>query len=103
MPGLLGMTPLFPNRPPTATRSVGTVPWYRDGYRRLSVRAGPDVPSFEDPMIRAAVVRGALAGTRIEDLDRTLNRELWPLGYLARLEPSPTDRFVVLVEIASGR
>jgi hypothetical protein len=86
-----------------ATRRIGAVPWYRDGYHGLSVRAGADVPTFEDPMIRGALVRGALACKRIEDLDRVLNRELWPLGYLARIEPSPRDRSLVHVEIASCR
>jgi hypothetical protein len=84
-------------------RRIGAVPWYRDGYHGLSVRAGADVPSFEDPMIRGALVRGALACKRIEDLDRALNRELWPLGYVARIEPSPRDRSLVHIEIANGR
>jgi hypothetical protein len=54
-------------------------------------------------MIRGALVRGALACQRLEHLDRALNRELWPLGYLARIEQSPRDRHLVFVEIANGR
>jgi hypothetical protein len=54
-------------------------------------------------MIRVAMVRGALACRRIGDLERALNRELWPLGYVARLERNLTDRSKVHVEIASGR
>ena len=86
-----------------ASRRIGAVPWYRDGYHGLSVRAGADVPSFEEPMIRGALVRAALACKRLEDLDRALNRELWSLGYLARIEQSPRDRRLVFVEIANGR
>ena len=97
------MTPQSPLRPTFATRNLGAVPWSRDGYHRLSVRAGAEVPSFEDPMIKVALARAALACERIEDLERALNRELWPLGYLARLEPSKTNRSIMLVEIAGGR
>jgi hypothetical protein len=84
-------------------RRVGSVPWYHGGCHRLSARAGADVPTFDDSMLRGALVRGALACQRIEDLDRALNRELWPLGYLARVERSQTDRSIVIVELASGR
>jgi hypothetical protein len=69
----------------------------------LTVHAGTDVPSYDDPMIRAALVRGALACSRIGDLERALNRELWAFGYVARLERNLTDRSVIHVEIASGR
>jgi hypothetical protein len=54
-------------------------------------------------MIRVALVRGALACRRIDRLERALNRELWPLGYVAHLKRDLTDRSVVLVDIASGR
>jgi hypothetical protein len=54
-------------------------------------------------MIRVALVRGALACRRTSNLERALNRELWPLGYVARLERDPIDRSAVLVEIVSGR
>lgn len=86
-----------------ATRRLGAVPWYHDGFRGLSVRARADVPSFDDSMIRGALVRATLACERIVTLDRALNRELWPLGYVAHLEPDVADRAVVQVEIAVGR
>ncbi|MGA3057796.1 MAG: hypothetical protein ABSE70_07145 [Candidatus Limnocylindrales bacterium] len=69
----------------------------------MTVRAGTDVPSFDDLMIRVALVRGALACRQIDGLERALNRELWPLGYVAHLERDLTDRSVVLVDIAAGR
>ncbi|MGZ6267245.1 MAG: hypothetical protein ACXWNR_01590 [Candidatus Limnocylindrales bacterium] len=79
------------------------MPWYHGGCRGLTVHAGPDVPSFDDPMIRVALIRGALTCGQIGGLERALNRELWPLGYIARLEHDLRDRSAVLVEIASGR
>lgn len=92
-----------PPRPASGPRKLGPVPWRQSGCRGLTVRAGTDVPSFDDPMIRVALVRGALACRRIGNLERALNRELWPLGYVARLERNPEDRSAVLVEIVSGR
>jgi len=47
-------------------------------------------------MIRAALVRGAIACKRVDQLGRTLNRELWMIGYLARLEIDVSDRTVVV-------
>jgi hypothetical protein len=86
-----------------STRRLGPVPWYHDGCRGLAVRACADVPSFDDSMIRGALVRGALTCIRFDALDRALNRELWPLGYVAHLERSGPDGAIVQVEIATGR
>jgi hypothetical protein len=84
-------------------RRLGPVPWCHDGHEGLSVTAGADVPSFDDAMIRGALVRGALACQSIAILGRVLNRELWTVGYVARLEPDLTNRSRLLVRIASGR
>lgn len=97
------MTPLSPLRSAAATRRLGAVPWYHDGYQGLSVRVGADVPSFDDPMITSALIRGVLACQRTEGLDRAFSRELWPLGYVARLETGETGCSIVLVEIAGNR
>jgi hypothetical protein len=94
------------NTPPggeVGSRKLGPVSWIHDGCRTLSIHARQDVPSFDDSMIRSALVRGALACRRLAILDRTVNRELWALGYVARIERDLTDRSVVTVEIASGR
>jgi hypothetical protein len=79
------------------------VSWCHDGHEGLSVTAGTDVPSFDDAMIRGALVRGARACQSTGALNRLLNRELWTLGYVARLEPDVTDNSRLLVRIASGR
>jgi hypothetical protein len=97
------MTPLSPPRVRYATRRLGPVPWFHDGCRGLTVRAAEDVPSFDDQMIRGALARGAFACSRVSGLDRAINRELWSLGYVARLEIDQPDRPSVLVEVASGR
>jgi hypothetical protein len=94
------------NSTPTPTpgvRRLGPVSWCHDGHEGLSVTAGTDVPSFDDAMIRGALVRGALACQSIAALGRVLNRELWTVGYVARLEPDLTDNSRLLVRIASGR
>jgi hypothetical protein len=79
------------------------VPWLHDGCSRLTIRARADVPAFDDPMIRGALVRGATSCERLAALDRAINRELWQLGYVANLERSAADCSVVQVEIAAGR
>ena len=67
------------------------------------MRAQSDVPSFDDLMIHSALLRGAAACERLAALDRVINRELWPLGYVAQIERCVTDGGIVLVEIAAGR
>jgi len=79
------------------------LPWAHGGFKRLAVTIGPDVPAFDDSMIRGALVRAAIACERTEALDRALNRELWPLGYVARVEQSVLDRTVLEIEITTGR
>jgi hypothetical protein len=82
-------------------RRLGQVPWSRDGSAGLSILALSSVPPSDDSMIRAAVVRGARSSGTIAELDRSLNRELWQIGYVARLEHDPANP-VVLVEISTG-
>jgi len=84
-------------------RRLGPVPWYHAGCNGLSVVAVANVPSSDDSMIRAALVRGALSCRRIEELDRALNRELWQIGYVARATHDPANRTVVCVEISADR
>jgi hypothetical protein len=54
-------------------------------------------------MIRIVLRRAASSCQQIAALDRAINRELWPLGYVAHLERGVADGGVVLVEIAAGR
>lgn len=94
------------NMPPSDAidiRKLGPVPWNNEGCRTLTVRARRDVPTLDDPMIRAALVRGASTCKRFVSLDRVLNRELWALGYVAHVERDLSDRSVVSVEVANGR
>jgi hypothetical protein len=93
----------FPTQEVSAGRWIAAVPWYTDGYHGLSVKASTDVPPIADQMIRRALVRGALAWRRLDGLDRALNRELWSLGYVARLEANGIGRGTVLVKIEAGR
>lgn len=86
-----------------ALRKLGPVPWFHDGCSGLAVRVRADVPSFDDSMIRGALLRGVTSCERLATLDRAINRELWPLGYVAHFERSAAEGGVVLVEIAAGR
>ncbi len=86
-----------------AVRKLAPVPWCHDGCSGLAIRARADVPSFDDSMIRGGIIRGAVSCERLTVLDRAINRELWPLGYVAHLERGVADGGVVVVEIAAGR
>jgi hypothetical protein len=97
------MAPVFQPRLLAGRRTLAPVPWRRDGCVSLSVSAAPDVPAFEDPMLRDALVRASLVCDRLEALERALNRELWRIGYVARIEYDPANHSVAYVDIVSGR
>jgi hypothetical protein len=87
----------------TGRRNLAPVPWRRDGCLVLQVSVSPDVPTFDDPMVRDAIARASIAAERLDTLERMLNRELWRIGYVARLRYDPLDCSVVHVDIADGR
>jgi hypothetical protein len=83
-------------------RPLGAVPWDHNGYLRLSVRGGSDVSPSDASMLRSVLARSAVTCQRVEELDRALNRQLWLLGYVARIATSPADQSTVIVEIESS-
>jgi hypothetical protein len=87
----------------SARRNLAPVPWRRDGCLVLQVSVSADVPTFDDPMVRDAIARASMAAERVDTLERMLNRELWRIGYTARLHYDPDDHSTVRVEIADGR
>ena len=97
------MGPLFHPKLEIGRRNLAPVPWRRDGCAVIYVSVSPDVPSFDDPMVRDALARTALAYDRLDVLERMLNRELWRIGYVARLDYDENDHRVARVEISSGR
>jgi hypothetical protein len=84
-------------------RRLGSVPWNYAGCNSLSVAALAGVPPSDDSMIRAALIRGARSCQTIGGLHSALNRELWQIGYIARVEHDPAIRAVVLVEVSPNR
>jgi hypothetical protein len=87
----------------TGRRNLAPVPWRRDGCLVLQVSVGTDVPAFDDLMVRDAIARASIAAERLETLERMLNRELWRIGYMARLKFDAQDHSIVHVGIDSGR
>jgi hypothetical protein len=83
-----------------AFRKLGSVPWFHQGCDGLAVTVRPDVPSFDEWMIRDALLRGAETCDQLKGLDRAINRELWPLGYVARLDGEAGEGGAVVVEVA---
>jgi hypothetical protein len=81
------------------TRRLSSVQWNRDCCHGFDVQAHEDVPAFDDGMIRRALLRGSLGCENVGGLSLALNRQLWLIGYVARIQSDPLDRSV-MVEIS---
>lgn len=97
------MLPHSPPSPSATIRRIGVVPWDHDGYERLAIWAREEVPRFDDSILRGALGRCAHLCESLGALDRALNRELWPLGYVALIEAVTTDESIAHVVIAGNR
>jgi len=76
------------------------------GSRRLP--AAGDLGTRRGAYVRRPHPEGALGrcahlSESLGTLDRALNRELWPLGYVALIETAATDDSIAHVVIAGGR
>jgi hypothetical protein len=78
------------------TRRLSQVQWNQDDCHFLDVHACEDVPTFDDDMIRLALLRGSLLCDKVDRLSHAINRELWAIGYVASVRPDPVDRSVVV-------
>jgi hypothetical protein len=83
-------------------RTMPTIHWAFDGRHGLLVRLRSDIPSHDDLMIRSALIRSTARCERLGALDRAINRELWPLGYVAQVDPAVGRGAPVVVDIAPG-
>jgi hypothetical protein len=83
------------------TRRLSPVQWNRDGCHRFDVHACEDVPTFDDGMIRRALLRGSLVCERVDGLSHAINRQLWAIGYVATVQSDPVDR-TVEVEVSKS-
>jgi hypothetical protein len=83
-------------------RLLGSVPWNQDGCHNFAVQACEDVPTFDDSMIRGALTRGSILCESVDGLSRAINRQLWAIGYVARVQSNPADRSV-LVAVSKSR
>jgi hypothetical protein len=86
----------------SGTRRLSPVQWNQDGCQGFDVQAREDVPTFDDDMIRRALLRGSLVCERVGGLSQAINRQLWEIGYVARVQSDPVDRSVV-VEVSKSR
>ena len=83
-------------------RRLSPVQWNQGGYEGFDVQACEDVPTFDEGMIRRALIRGSLVCDNVGWLSREINRQLWEIGYVARVQSDPVDRSVV-VEVCKPR
>jgi hypothetical protein len=83
-------------------RRLSPVRWNQDGCPGFEVHACEEVPTFDDGMIRRALLRGALVWKSEDALTQAINRELWAIGYVATVQSDPIDSSIV-VEVSKPR
>jgi hypothetical protein len=66
------------------------------------VHVREDVPVFDEGIVRRALLRGAFVSENLDGLSRAIARQLWLIGYVARVESRLVDRSVV-VEVSKSR
>jgi hypothetical protein len=86
----------------SGTRQLSPVQWNQDGCHGFDVQVCKDVPAFDEGMIRRALLRSSLVCEDVDGLSHAINRQLWGLGYEARVQSDPVDRSVV-VEVSKSR
>jgi len=89
-----------PPRTGLGRRKLAPVPWRHDGCDLIQPFVDGEVPRFDETMVRDSIARASLACDRIDTLERMLNRELWRIGYVGRLEFDDPDRSVARIEVA---
>jgi hypothetical protein len=89
-------------RPPSGTRRLSPVQWSHDGHHGFDVHVCEDTPTFDEGMIRRALLRSSLACEKVDRLSPAINRQLWTIGYVATLRADPVDRSLV-VEVEKSR
>lgn len=83
-------------------RRLSPVQWNRAGCHLLYVSASADVSPFDDGMIRRALLRGSVVCEKVDELSRAINRQLWTIGYVARVRFDRASR-TVEVEVSKSR
>ena len=84
------------------TRRLSPVQWNRAGCQLFYVRACADVSPFDDGMIRRALLRGSVVCEKVDELSPAINRQLWAIGYVARVRFDQVDR-TVEIEVSKPR
>jgi hypothetical protein len=83
-------------------RRLSSIQWNHDNCQAVDVLALDDVPPLHEGMIRRALLRGALVCHDIDELTMALNRQLWQIGYAARVESDPVSH-AILIEVSKSR
>jgi hypothetical protein len=83
-------------------RRLSPVQWNQDGCHRFDVHACEDVPTYDEGMIRRALLRSSFCCRTVDGLLQATNRQLWAIGYVATVQTDPIDHSVV-VEVSKPR
>ena len=71
------------------TRRLSPIQWHRDCCHGFDVQVREDVPVFDEGMIRRALLRGSLVSDDVDGLSHAVTRQLWLIGYVARVLSDP--------------
>ena len=83
-------------------RPLSPVQWNRADRRGIVVQACGDVPTYDDGMIRRALLRASLIAGDVAALKRAIACEIFEIGYSARLQADTPDGSL-LVEVSRSR
>jgi hypothetical protein len=78
------------------TRRLSPIQWHRDCCHGFDVQVREDVPVFDEGMIRRALLRGSLVSEDVDGLSHAITRQLWLIGYKARIQSDPVAGSVVV-------
>jgi hypothetical protein len=86
----------------SGTRRLSPIQWHRDGCHGFDVQVREDVPIFDEGMVRRALLRGSLVSEDVDGLRHAITRQLWLIGYKARVQSDSVDGSVV-VQVSKSR
>ena len=77
-------------------RPLSPIQWHRDCCHGFDVQVREDVPVFDEGMIRRALLRGSLIAEDVAGLSHAIARQLWLIGYVARVQSDPVAGSVLV-------
>jgi hypothetical protein len=78
-------------------RALSPFQWNREGRRTVSIEVCAGIPTYDDGMIRRALLRASLLAQNTVELRHAINREMFEIGFSARTRSEGDGALVVEV------